>query len=342
MFVVFVVFSSSMAFASEEKSLQKTLLPYSMDSNQAVGRTITLVYDEGKQIAAIDANKHNVPALLKDPTAFQENLDNLNDPELAKLFDVPETIEVTEEAVKENSIYPYPNDIVDTHENRQNVQGVNTVDTVTVQLALQLNYTSSPYLKIKIIGITGTPPIGISGSISAYRSQTEYGSYSYLDTLTVNWTAGQIWVGNSVTKTLNLTSTYYYSFYYSYTSTWTGPYVDTASGSDLRLLVNKAGMEYPFHYGVDVNGFLNVAAPDTNYATVPSSTVTTLRNTFNNTVRDKYKTYYDTNYGYVNWSNAIEIHHIRPLQYGGTNDYSNLIPLYADKHAQFTSWWTNY
>lgn len=37
-----------------------------------------------------------------------------------------------------------------------------------------------------------------------------------------------------------------------------------------------------------------------------------------------------------------DVHHIIPREYGGTNDYSNLIPLAVSDHRTVTSWWVNY
>ncbi|WP_409978469.1 HNH endonuclease signature motif containing protein [Anoxybacteroides rupiense] len=41
--------------------------------------------------------------------------------------------------------------------------------------------------------------------------------------------------------------------------------------------------------------------------------------------------------------NFYEVHHIRPREYGGNNDYSNLIPLPSSFHRKVVNpWWTNY
>lgn len=38
----------------------------------------------------------------------------------------------------------------------------------------------------------------------------------------------------------------------------------------------------------------------------------------------------------------IQIHHIKPLKYGGKSVNSNLIPLPKATHTQFTTWWAQY
>lgn len=58
----------------------------------------------------------------------------------------------------------------------------------------------------------------------------------------------------------------------------------------------------------------------------------------------------ERNKGYTVMSNhhlgvdltGYDVHHIIPREYGGTNDYSNLIPLAVSDHRTVTSWWVNY
>ncbi len=38
-----------------------------------------------------------------------------------------------------------------------------------------------------------------------------------------------------------------------------------------------------------------------------------------------------------------DIHHIRPREYGGTNDFGNLVPVRRDIHQQLLNpWWQGY
>lgn len=42
------------------------------------------------------------------------------------------------------------------------------------------------------------------------------------------------------------------------------------------------------------------------------------------------------------WQN-YDIHHIIPREYGGTNDFNNLVPVERGVHqTEFNSWWRNY
>lgn len=112
---------------------------------------------------------------------------------------------------------------------------------------------------------------------------------------------------------------------------------------EVDILLNRLGQRYPSWKNVDVHGYLNATMPSsTEWPTYSSSYTAPLRETFNNSVRTAYRNYYDSNYGYVNWTQPIEIHHIRPLEYGGNNDFSNLIPLWADHHLKFSFWFSYY
>lgn len=56
------------------------------------------------------------------------------------------------------------------------------------------------------------------------------------------------------------------------------------------------------------------------------------------------KEWYDRGYGDLpgSWSD-YDIHHILPREYGGSNDFNNLVPLLRQQeHVPFSSWWRNY
>ncbi len=43
-----------------------------------------------------------------------------------------------------------------------------------------------------------------------------------------------------------------------------------------------------------------------------------------------------------NWEKEPEIHHIKPLSRGGTNDFDNLVPLSPKAHKRFTKYWSKF
>lgn len=57
-------------------------------------------------------------------------------------------------------------------------------------------------------------------------------------------------------------------------------------------------------------------------------------------IKEWYDRWYSTPAG--GWS-GYDVHHIRPREYGGTNDFDNLVPIPRDVHQQqFNSWWRDY
>jgi hypothetical protein len=70
---------------------------------------------------------------------------------------------------------------------------------------------------------------------------------------------------------------------------------------------------------------------------------------WNNDLRGQFIAQYIERYGdpkqkdpNFDWAD-YDIHHIIPREYGGTNDFDNLIPLRREFHQQnVTPWWTNY
>ena len=61
------------------------------------------------------------------------------------------------------------------------------------------------------------------------------------------------------------------------------------------------------------------------------------------TRHDYIKEWKDRGYGNLpgDWGD-YDIHHIRPREYGGTNDFDNLVPLLREIHKLFTKWWAGF
>lgn len=59
-------------------------------------------------------------------------------------------------------------------------------------------------------------------------------------------------------------------------------------------------------------------------------------------VKDPYKKWYDSTYSTNLNLTGYDVHHIRPLAYGGSNDVSNLIHLQATFHQKITNWFAGY
>ncbi len=60
------------------------------------------------------------------------------------------------------------------------------------------------------------------------------------------------------------------------------------------------------------------------------------------TARSNFLTWWEDQGYEVPQGESVQVHHILPRVYGGTNAYDNLIPLLTSQHAEFTGWWASY
>lgn len=122
----------------------------------------------------------------------------------------------------------------------------------------------------------------------------------------------------------------------------TGQDGDVAYDADISddILFNKKAVIYPTVRDA-LGTSKRLKEPPLGLEVVPSSD----RVKWGTTERKKFKKWYEEKYNdgdEYDWSD-IEIHHIIPRQYGGTNSTSNLIPLDKNDHRKkVTPWWKNY
>jgi len=104
-----------------------------------------------------------------------------------------------------------------------------------------------------------------------------------------------------------------------------------------NFLFNKKASKYP-EYTCPKSGKYAVPPYYTNFKAEVLDTWTSAK-------RDKYRKWFaDTYNGGVkpwDWS-EYNVHHIRPLQYGGLSDNGNLIPVKIALHKSYNTWWGNY
>ena len=109
----------------------------------------------------------------------------------------------------------------------------------------------------------------------------------------------------------------------------------TKSGS----VLNKVGREYPSV--LDPRTGAPIPYPGGGLSKVPVSEQVA----WGAKERGAYiKEWYDRGYATPEggWS-GYDVHHIRPREYGGTNDFGNLVPVPRTVHQQeFNTWWQNY
>ncbi|WP_163195775.1 HNH endonuclease signature motif containing protein [Clostridium thermarum] len=108
--------------------------------------------------------------------------------------------------------------------------------------------------------------------------------------------------------------------------------------STYDFLFNKKAVEYPTFTDCFGNVFMTVPSSAAwSKVSNPLPALTTAQ-------RNAYITWYEQTYNNgnaLNW-NDVQIHHIKPRAYGGTHDYSNLMPLKTSDHTTITTWWANY
>lgn len=104
-------------------------------------------------------------------------------------------------------------------------------------------------------------------------------------------------------------------------------------------VTNKHGIPYPDY--IDPRTGKPVHYPGDGIRTVPKEN----RVAWGSKERGAFiKEWYDRGYKTPDggWK-LYDIHHIQPREYGGTNDFMNLVPLPRTIHQQqYTPWWRNY
>lgn len=161
------------------------------------------------------------------------------------------------------------------------------------------------------VSAKSTVPSYVGGSVyHTYTSNSEYGvDYTW----TVPAKTGYYYVAYTITDYDNATS---------------------GSGVTTTALSNRTGHAWNFNFSDSVSG-KSLPMPPANYA--KGATTTRPSN-----LADTYYNTYTANTGVTLNRSLYDVHHIRPLAYGGSNAYSNLIHLPKATHTQVTSWWAGY
>ena len=124
----------------------------------------------------------------------------------------------------------------------------------------------------------------------------------------------------------------------NYTRNWRVKLTGTYMGYELNYttggsLFNRRGVKYPT--ATEVFSRKSCWKPPTNLVKRQMKR--------SNSFRNNYIAYFNKKYPStkISWRN-YEIHHMRPLQYGGTNSVSNGMALNRTQHKKYTSWWVYY
>lgn len=222
-------------------------------------------------------------------------------------------------------------EIPDTYQsNDMTLSNVGTVD-ISFQM-IPIADSSKITIQYRIDNITGDEPdkivmqTGIYGRVT--RDSGNYPPEGNGKTITL-YNPSE---GYSDSIDFPIFSTKYFVFYADVNLYEDNVFVGNGSAALSKILLNKKAVVYPSH--VDPYSGKVMTQPErTDWAkTTPIS--------WN---RTNYILWYDETYPSHLWNwNQTQVHHIRPRGYGGTNDYSNLIPIQTNYHYIVTAWWTNY
>ncbi|WP_341348439.1 hypothetical protein [Paenibacillus sp. FSL H3-0469] len=166
-------------------------------------------------------------------------------------------------------------------------------------------------------------------------------------------------VGAIQTKKIKLDKTWFWNFDVSTTYRLEGGFNKNEKNHAGPVLINRMGRAYPKQVDPGTNQLIAMPV-STLLSKTSTAAATQMRSDFDNRVKKPYRTWWEQTYGGgqpPNYSNSFfgglfnsfkspwdgwEIHHIVPIEFGGTNVYSNLVPLPKTKHQEFTTWFAGY
>ncbi|ARC58673.1 HNH endonuclease signature motif containing protein [Bacillus licheniformis] len=238
-------------------------------------------------------------------------------------------------AVKNNTVNLYPSEQKKTssHKTQGKVPGFVEVQVET----LLKEKTRTVTTVIKIVRVMGEKPVYINASHDLFASRYYNGKYVKVLDHKKKFTLIEIKPGAASSKSFKVGAASYYKREYSATVVWkdSPPSFDAQTSSP--FLANKIANLYPYvknSHNKEVMG----APADAQMKVVPEDQ----REKRDSNLRNKFITWYTKQYGNPKWNwSDYEIHHVIPLQYGGSNHMSNLFPLQKDVHKKVTRWWRN-
>lgn len=191
--------------------------------------------------------------------------------------------------------------------------------------------------------VTNCFGLGCSGNQYLIQLNLQTSDYRFFGFINTEYKSDTVKKGVEVVLTYPINSTKYYKYKsVAYALEGTN-IVEADSGESPSDLLNRYGKKYPLDYSDPDSGIRLYEPPaNLNPNSQPRSS----------TFRSDFIKYYEENFGeptQFSWD-QVEIHHMRPLQYGGSNSMLNGIPLMnrsnshhtIPKHSDLTRWWTYY
>ncbi|MEK3698194.1 HNH endonuclease signature motif containing protein [Paenibacillus sp. FSL R10-2199] len=210
-------------------------------------------------------------------------------------------------------------------------------------------------LGVRVMSFTSAP-VYIDCTVTLLYATTPNGPWLAKKPITVS---PKVFVGAFKTVKLKLDRTYFYKFRLKTNYRFKGSTDSSSTGeAPETALINRMGRVYPSQ--IDPGTGVLIPAPNTTLLPKsPKTTQDATRKNFDNSVKKSYRTWWETTYNQgepPNYTNVFggmfnslkkpwdgyEIHHITPIEFGGTNVYSNLVPLPKSYHTQYTTWWAGY
>lgn len=221
------------------------------------------------------------------------------------------------------------------HDSNQ-INSISPLNVGSIDISFQMfpiADSSKITIQYRVEDITGDEPDKVVMQTGIYGRVTRDGSANYPPegngkTITL-FNPSE---GDTHSVDFPISSTKYFIFYADINLYEDNVFVGTGSAALSKVLLNKKAVVYPSH--VDpYSGTVMIQPERTDWSkTTPISWD-----------RTTYVTWYNQTYPNHLWNwNQTQVHHIRPRAYGGTNSYSNLVPIQTNYHYIVSAWWTNY
>lgn len=195
--------------------------------------------------------------------------------------------------------------------------------------------------KTTLVAFKGKKPLSIATYNDLQKANSQKGTYYTAMKHEKTFKGAQVKIGSSSKKTYHVTETHFYKTRHGAVATW-GLAPQTTAGVTAPLLLNKKLAQYPKQ--ILVIGKHEIKLPmiaSTKWKELPASKRVKRSDKAIKDLKKHYEKKYN-NGKPINWK-GYEIHHVRPLQFGGNNDLSNLYPLdYTIHRSQMTPWFRAY
>jgi hypothetical protein len=207
-----------------------------------------------------------------------------------------------------------------------------------IALAYNLSANTTNRTVTHSFTITDIGGVPTTLSITQYLSKADHLNGLELQkvaSLSVNWSIGDIYVGNSKSITTSIDTGFY-----TLKGLDSALFLDGGAAmnpwSDSPVLLNRTANFFP-DYTDPYTGKKASTGIYTSWAKTSNPV------DWNNTIRDALRNQFNSTYGahWGDWS-GYQLHHIQPRALGGTNDISNIIPLPTSQHYAVSGWFNGY